>query len=113
MNRRTFSPFTLHPSPFRPATLGRLTPTPLLPTFSPVNVTLSIDDEVLARARELASRQGTSVDQLIRSYLEGLSSDLASEEVIAELDHLWAESAGNSAGRPWSREELHERTGVR
>ena len=36
-------------------------------------MTLSIDDEVLARARRQAEAQGTSVNQLIRQYLEQLA----------------------------------------
>ena len=78
-----------------------------------MNVTLSIDDETLARARELAARRGTSVNQLIRDYLNDLASDLSAEDVIEELEGLWKNSAGTSKGRRWTREELHERSGVR
>ena len=73
-----------------------------------MNVTLSIDDETLARARELASRRGTSLYQLIRDYLDQLASDLSPEETLAELADLWAISNGDSRGRPWTREELHD-----
>jgi hypothetical protein len=33
------------------------------------NVTLSIDDHVLDRARKLAAERGTSVNQMIRDFL--------------------------------------------
>ena len=78
-----------------------------------MNVTLSIDDEVVARARELATRRGTSVNQLIRDYLDELASEMTSEEILGELEHLWSTSSGDSSGRRWTREELHERAGVR
>ena len=78
-----------------------------------MNVTLSIDDEVVVRARELATRRGTSVNQLIRDYLEELTSEMTAEEILGELEHLWRTSPGDSAGRRWTREELHERAGVR
>jgi hypothetical protein len=78
-----------------------------------VNVTLSIDDELLARARELAARRGTSVNQLIRDYLSELASDLSADDVVQELEELWKKSAGSSKGRRWTREDLHERSGVR
>jgi hypothetical protein len=78
-----------------------------------MNVTLSIDEETLARARELASRRGTSLNQMIRDYLVELASDLSSQEILKELDDLWAASSGDSGGRSWTREDLHERTGVR
>ena len=38
-----------------------------------MNVTLSIDDQVVARARHLAATRGTSLNQLIRDYLEELT----------------------------------------
>jgi hypothetical protein len=78
-----------------------------------MNVTLSIDEEVLARARALAARRGTSVNQLIRDYLQEIAADLSTDEVLAELEDLWARSAGESDGRGWSREELHARSGIR
>jgi hypothetical protein len=78
-----------------------------------VNVTLSIDDDVVARARELASRRGTSVNQLIRDYLEEISSEMTADEILVELEQLWRTSSGDSAGRSWTREELHERANVR
>lgn len=77
-----------------------------------MNVTLSIDYETLARARELATRRGTSLNQMIRDYLEEVASDLSSVEVLQELELLWKDSSGNSEGRHWTREELHERTDV-
>lgn len=78
-----------------------------------MNVTLSIDDETLARARELANRRGTSLNQMIRDYLEELASELSPDEVVAELNELWATSTGDSGRRSWTREELHERFGLR
>jgi len=78
-----------------------------------MNVTLSIDDDVLARARELAARRGTSVNQLIRDYLEELASDVSSDEIVAELKELWRTTSGNSAGKRWTRDEIHERGRLR
>jgi hypothetical protein len=78
-----------------------------------MNVTLSVDDEVVARARDLASRRGTSLNQMIRDYLEELASDLSPDEILTELNTLWNAHAGDSGGQRWTREELHERTGVR
>jgi hypothetical protein len=78
-----------------------------------MNVTLSIDDETLTRARELAARRGTSLNQMIRDYLEEVASDLSSDEILLELNALWEGGSGDSRGERWTREELHERTGVR
>ena len=78
-----------------------------------VNVTLSIDDETVERARELAKQRGTSLNQMIRDYLRELAADLTPDEIIAELEVHWATSGGNSGGQRWTREEIHERTRVR
>lgn len=78
-----------------------------------MDVKLSIADETLERAREVASRRGMTVDQLILEYLEELASNVAPEGLLAELTELWATSGGDSAGRAWTREELHERSGIR
>jgi hypothetical protein len=44
-----------------------------------VNITLSVDEETLARARKLAEEQGTSVDELIQAYLESLAREPSAE----------------------------------
>jgi hypothetical protein len=53
------------------------------------------------------------LDQLVRDYINELASDLSTGEMIAELDSLWSTSSGDSGGKRWTREELHERAGVR
>jgi len=78
-----------------------------------MKVTLSVDDEVVARAEELASRRGTSLNEMVRDYIQELASDRSSDDMVAELDSLWSMSAGDSGGKRWTREELHERAGVR
>ncbi|MBV8728261.1 MAG: CopG family transcriptional regulator, partial [Acidobacteriia bacterium] len=35
-----------------------------------MNITLSIDDDVIGEARRRANAMGTSVNQLVRDYLE-------------------------------------------
>ena len=73
-----------------------------------MNVTLSIDEQVVARARQIASVRGTSLNQLVRDYLEDLTRPGDAKSVLEELDTLWAGSTGHSQG-PWTRDELHER----
>jgi hypothetical protein len=74
-----------------------------------VNVTLSIDDEVIQRARAKAEKMGTSVNQLIRDYLQQLAgeSDAAADaEEFARLSYL---TCGDSQGWKFNREEVHQR----
>ena len=70
-------------------------------------MTLSVDDRVVAEARRLATARGTSLEQLVRDFLEELTR-VDRESVVAELDALWAEESYRSQGS-WKREELHER----
>ena len=78
-----------------------------------MNVTLSIDDEGVERARDLAAQRGTSLNQMIRDYLTRLAADRSPEELIAELERHWATSGGNSHGERWTREEIHDRSRFR
>jgi len=74
-----------------------------------VNVTLSIDDEIIQRARRRAEILGTSVNQLVREYLEQLAGKSDPNEDAAEFERLSRLARGNSRGWKFNREELHER----
>ena len=74
-----------------------------------MNVTLSVDDQVVAEARRIASVRGTSLNQIIRDFLNELTRSDDAQSVVAQLDALWAEEDCRSTG-PWTREELHERS---
>ena len=76
-----------------------------------MNVTLSLNDRVVAEARRIAQARGTSLNQMIRDYLQQLTGADDIEAVIAELSQHWADENYRSKST-WTREELHERTGV-
>jgi hypothetical protein len=78
-----------------------------------MNVTLSLDDKLLNRARRLAARRGISLNQMIRDYLAEVTGEPSPEELAAELDALWAEGSGDSRGWRFNREELHDRPVLR
>ena len=74
-----------------------------------MNVTLAIDERILAEARRIAALRGTSLNQLVRDYLHELVRSNDSEAVVARLDALWAEESYGSK-RSWPRDELHDRS---
>ncbi len=84
-------------------------------TLVPVaNVTLTLDDEVLRRARIRALEQGTSVNALVREYLTEYSGEGAARDALrGALDVMEKLDAGSGpGGRDWTREELYaERAG--
>jgi hypothetical protein len=73
-----------------------------------MNVTLSIDDQVVARARQKAEALGKSLNQLIRDYLEGLAGDDDPQRAVEEFKSL--SGRGNSRGWRFDRDEIHERS---
>jgi hypothetical protein len=72
-----------------------------------MNVTLSIDERVVARARKRAEALGKSLNQLIRDYLETLADD-DPERSIEEFNRL--SGRGNSRGWRFNRDEIHDRS---
>jgi antitoxin component of RelBE/YafQ-DinJ toxin-antitoxin module len=74
-----------------------------------MNLTLSLDERLLEEARKVAATMGKSVNQLVRDYLEQITSKSAPEDDIAELRRLSRQSRGNSRGWKFDRDELHAR----
>jgi hypothetical protein len=74
-----------------------------------MNITLSVDDRLVEEARRLAQARGTSLNQLVRDYLETLVRPRKTESYGAELRRLTAEGNGRSEGWRFDRDELHER----
>lgn len=72
-----------------------------------MNLTLSIDDDLLEAARRLARRRGISLQELIREQLRLLAGPRSGAEAAEELLALMEEHGGRSGGRRWSREELY------
>jgi hypothetical protein len=73
-----------------------------------MNVTLSIDDDLVERAREVARQQGTSLNALIREYLQSLTALPRGPGLAGQFQHLWAERAGHSGGWRFDREALYQ-----
>lgn len=74
------------------------------------NLTITVDDQVLKKARLRALEQGTSVNALLREYLgryAGAAS--AHEEAVEALIQLSRTVGAGRGRRRWTRDELHER----
>ena len=75
-----------------------------------MNLTLSVKEDVVKRARKAARQRGTSLNQLVREYLERLGGLGEPEEEIRELERLSAEGGGRSRGWKFDRDEIHGRS---
>ncbi|NBC29297.1 MAG: hypothetical protein GVY29_04815 [Spirochaetes bacterium] len=75
------------------------------------NVTISIDDDLLKRAKKLAIDRDTSFNGLVRGYIESLVAreERRRELQIEELDRLFEESTATVGPVTWTRDELHQR----
>ena len=74
------------------------------------NLTVSIDGELLKRARIRAIEQGTSVNGLIREYLMTLAGVPPIKQAMDEVIGLARRSRAGSgpSGRNWTREDLYD-----
>ena len=73
-----------------------------------MNITLSIDEQLAARARRRAEALGKSLNQLIRDYLQKLAGGDDPEQSIEEFRRL--SGKGHSRGWRFDRNEIHERS---
>ena len=73
-----------------------------------MNITLSVDEQVVSRARERAGALGTSLNQLIRDYLQALAGGDDVDKSIEEFKRL--SGRGHSHGWRFNRDEIHDRS---
>jgi hypothetical protein len=79
------------------------------------NLTISIDDRLLRRARVRAAQEGTSVNAVLAEYLDHYAGADEQAAAISEFLELAAASdSGSGPGRrTWTREDLYDRRGLR
>lgn len=74
------------------------------------NLTITVDDESLKKARIRALQEGTSVNALLREFLDSYSGvGREQREAAGRIISLSRTSQSRRGGRKWSRDELHER----
>lgn len=72
-----------------------------------MNVTLSLDERTVEKARKRASALGKSLNQLIREYLASLAGEDEAERDISEFRRTAGK--GKQSWR-FNRDELYDRT---
>jgi plasmid stability protein len=79
------------------------------------NLTVTVDDQVLRRARIRALERGTSVNAVVSDYLANYAgADAAAAALEGFLALAERSQAGSGhAGRSWKRDELYDRTRTR
>lgn len=72
-----------------------------------MNVTLAIPAELAAKARALAARRSTTLNQLVRDFLERETEGDPALEALSRLQRHWSTSTAKSNGRKLTRDELY------
>lgn len=71
------------------------------------NITISLNEDLLKAGRRYAEKHQTSVNTLIRKFLEQtVRSD--SNDWIEECFRLMDRAEANSGGRRWEREDVYD-----
>ena len=75
------------------------------------NLTITLDSELLKAARKVALDRDTSVNQLVRNYLEQLidATDQHTENV-KKLREIFRTSKARLGKITWKREDLYDRS---
>lgn len=74
------------------------------------NVTLALDEKTLRDARRIAAERSTTLNALIREFLERLTvRESLSRTARRRIAELSREAKAEVGERLWTREELHGR----
>ena len=74
------------------------------------NITLSVEESVLAAVRRQAAERNSSVNALVREYLTNLAAhEDRAKRARAHLRQLSKQSQGRLGRKTWTRGDLHDR----
>ena len=74
------------------------------------NLTLTLDENLLRAARKVALDRNSSVNQLVREYLDRLVREQDQRaNAMSNLEEIFQTTRVRVGRRNWTREDLHER----
>ena len=75
------------------------------------NLTMSIEEEILKKARKVAVERDTTVTAMVREFLRRVAGreEQTIDGVVAELRKCFRSPGMVVGRRTWKREDLHER----
>jgi len=83
------------------------------PYYGNMNITLSIDDELIKEVRRIAVERDTTLTGLVRDYLKDLAAEHAKtgrkRREFEALERSFRQFQFRVGRKTWNREELHER----
>ena len=79
-----------------------------------MNVTLSLDDDLVKEVRKIAVERDTTLTGLVRTYLQDIAAEHAKSgrkrRELEALEQSFKELQINVGKRTWKREDLYERS---
>ena len=73
-----------------------------------MNVTIALAEDLVARVREIAQGQGTTLNELVRRQLELVAGRPTGQSRADELRKLWTQSPGHSGGKRIRRSDAYD-----
>ena len=73
-----------------------------------MNVTIALAEDLVARVREIAQKQGTTLNELVRRQLELVAGRPTGRSLADEMRKLWTQSAGRSGGKRIRRSDAYD-----
>ena len=79
------------------------------------NLTVSVPERILRRARIRALEQGTSVNAVVSQYLERYAGEGPTAEAVTEFLEISGRvnTGSGGGGRSWRREDIYDRPVLR
>jgi hypothetical protein len=81
--------------------------------YGSMNITLSLDDELVKEVRKIAVERDTTLTGLVRTYLKTLAAEHAKSgrkrRELEALEKSFEQFQFNMGKRTWKREDLYER----
>jgi hypothetical protein len=80
-----------------------------------MNVTLTLDDDLVKEVRKIAVERDTTLTGLVRTYLRDLAAEHAKSgrkrRELEALEKSFKECQFNMGKRTWKRQDLYDRPG--
>ena len=76
-----------------------------------MNITLTMDDEVVRKVRRIAAQRDTTLTAIVREHLEAVANSdaQARQERVRQLQGTFRRLSRPMGPRTWSRDDLHDR----
>jgi hypothetical protein len=80
-----------------------------------MNVTLSVDEEIVKKVRKIALDRDTTLTSMVREYLTSVANSDAVDrkEQVARLEESYKKLSRDMGPRTWTRDDLYDRKVLR